>query len=296
MANSKKIGESELILNPDGTIYHLHIAPENVADTVILVGDPGRVETISSYFDKVEFKAQNREIKTHTGVLNKVRLTVMSTGMGADNIDIVLNELDALANINFETRTVKEKFRSLRLIRLGTSGGLQPDIPLNAFIVSEYALGLDGVLHFYDYPFSEDEMSLSEAFARFAGWHKNLSLPYAIKPKGDLINKFGDDLFFKGITLTAPGFYGPQGRQLRLPLTLPGLNDKLRHFDFKGKRILNYEMETSALYGLGNMLGHQTLTVCVAIANRNRKEYNQNYKEAIHSLIAILLEKLTASK
>jgi uridine phosphorylase len=272
----------------------LHIRPENLAENIILVGDPGRVDTISSYFDRIEFKGQNREIKTHTGVIGNVRLTVLSTGMGADNIDIVLNELDALVNIDFKSRRIKDKLKSLKIIRLGTSGGLQKDLPLNAFVASEFALGLDGVVHFYNYPFNEIENSMRVAFTKFTNWHYNLPAPYCIEPRGNLISMFKDDLIYKGITVTAPGFYGPQGRQLRLSLAVPGLNEHLRNFEYRGKKILNYEMETSALYGLGNLLGHQTLTMCVAIANRYRKEYNQNHHIAIKKLIELLLEKLTS--
>ena len=288
-----KIGESELVLNDNGTIYHLNVRPENIADTIILVGDPGRVDKISSYFDKIEFTGQNREIKTHTGSLNNKKLTVMSTGMGADNIDIVLNELDALVNIDFKTRTIRPELKSLNLLRLGTSGGLQPDLPINAVVASEFALGLDGVLPFYLYDFNETEKAIREAFISFSKWKNNLPTPYIVEPRGGLIDLFEGAEIYRGITMTAPGFYGPQGRKLRLPLTMPGLNDKLPEFSYKDLKILNYEMETSALYGLSNLLGHRALTLCVAIANRNRKEYNQNYNEAIKKLIELALQKLT---
>ena len=293
MGKSNRIGESELVLNNDGTIYHLNVRPENIADTIILVGDPGRVDKVSAYFDRIEFTSQNREIKTHTGTLNNKRLTVMSTGMGADNIDIVLNELDALVNIDFKTRTVKEKVTSLNLIRLGTSGGLQPDLPLNAFVATDYALGIDGVLQYYKYSYNAIEEGIKKAFIQFSNWNSHLPTPYVIESRGNLIELFKDNNIYRGITITAPGFYGPQGRKLRLPLTIPDFNDKLKDFKYNDLRILNYEMETSALYGLANLLGHQSLTLCVAIANRNRKEYNQNYNEAIHKLIELLLEKLT---
>ena len=292
MGISRRIKESELVLHSDGTVYHLRIHPENVADTVILVGDPARVDVVSSYFDRIEFRKQNREIKTHTGVIGNKRLTVMSTGMGADNVDIVMNELDALVNIDFTTRTIKEDLKSLSIIRLGTSGGLQPDLPLNAIVASEYALGLDGVVQFYDYGFSDKEKQIRDTFRNFTGWKANLPAPYVIEPKGRLIDLFENEKLYKGITVTAPGFYGPQGRQLRLPLAMPGLNSKLQAFSFENIRILNYEMETSALYGLGNLMGHRTLTLCVAIANRNRREYNQNYQEAIKNLIEKLLDKI----
>jgi len=295
MEKSNRIGESELVLNNDGTIYHLNVRPENIADTIILVGDPGRVDKISSHFDKVEFTGQNREIKTHTGTLNGKRLTVMSTGMGADNIDIVLNELDALVNIDFETRTIRKELKSLNLIRLGTSGGLQPDLPINAVVASEFALGLDGVLPFYLYDFNETEKAIQKAFVSFSKWKNHLPTPYIVAPRGGLIDLFEGENIYKGITMTAPGFYGPQGRKLRLPLTMTGLNDTLQDFRFNDFKIMNYEMETSALYGLSNLLGHRALTLCVAIANRKRKEYNQNYNEAIIKLIEFVLQKLTGS-
>ena len=280
MKTKQIIPESELILHPDGKIYHLNIKPEHLAETIILVGDPQRVEVISKYFDKIEFKGENREIFTHTGFLNKKRLTVMSTGMGTDNIDIVLNELDALVNIDLETRKIKEKHITLNIIRLGTSGALQADIPLNAFILSEYGLGIDGLLNFYANNNQFVEKQMTEAFIEFTKWPEELSRPYIVKSSEELYKIMGDD-FIHGITATAPGFYGPQGRTLRLPLNFPELNKKIQEFRFGNQKIVNFEMETSALYGLGKLLGHNTLTVCVAIANRYRHEYNQNYIQKV---------------
>ncbi|MCD4683258.1 MAG: nucleoside phosphorylase [Bacteroidales bacterium] len=286
------ISPSELILHPDGSIYHLKIKPEQLADTVILVGDPNRVEIISSYFDKIEFKGANREIHTHTGFLNKKRLTVMSTGMGTDNIDIVMNELDALVNIDLKSRTVKKKHKALDIIRLGTSGAIQPEIPLNAFVLSEYGLGLDGLLSFYNDRDKVVGREMTEAFIEYSKWPEEFPSPYAVPSSEKLTNKLGEGLVH-GITATAPGFYGPQGRSLRLKLAYPDLMNKLEDFKFGALKIVNFEMETSALYGLGKLLGHNTLTVCVAIANRKKHEYNQNYKKAINNLIELILTRLT---
>ncbi len=292
MTNYKKIPESELILNPDGSIYHLKLRPEQLASTIILVGDPQRVEIVSNHFDKVEFKSCNREICTHTGTLNNKRLTVLSTGMGTDNIDIVLNELDALVNVDLDKRVKKDEHTTLNIIRLGTSGALQPDVPLNSFIVSEYGLGLDSVVLYYEKKEEVIEKELTEAFYKFSNWPKDLSKPYIIKGSEKLIEKL-EEGFLKGITATSPGFYGPQGRVVRLELAYPNIINSLHSFKYKDKQILNFEMETSALYGLGKMLGHNTLTICVAIANRYRREYNNDYRVAVKKLIETVLERLT---
>lgn len=288
-----RLQESELILNPDGSVYHLKLKPGDIAQNIILVGDPGRVETISQYFDKVELKIQNREIITHTGTLNNKRLSVMSTGMGTDNIDIIINELDALVNIDLKTREIKSKLTSLNLIRLGTSGAIQPEIPLNAFIVSSHAIGLDGLLHFYTTNHPAFDQTMADAFYAHAHWPAKLPTPYAVKASDFLLEKLGKD-FLTGITATAPGFYGPQGRKLRLHLEIHDLNHRLESFSFAGLTISNFEMETSALYGLSGLLGHNALTVCVAIANRHRKEYNRDYKTHVDQLVRIMLERLTA--
>jgi uridine phosphorylase len=287
MIKGKKIPPSELILNTDGSVYHLKIKPENLADTIILVGDPERVEMVSDYFDEVEFKGQNREIKTHTGSLNKKRLTVMSTGMGVDNIDIVLNELDALVNIDLTTRTIKPQHKTLTLFRLGTSGGLQPDIPPNAFILSEYGLGLDGVLRYYQNAEKVIDGEITDTFISQSSWPSDLPKPYAVRSSETLFNLFKDH-FLTGITATAPGFYAPQGRELRLPLAFPDINEKLQNFSFQNKKIVNFEMETSALYGLSKLLNHKALTMCVAIANRKNHNFNQDYKTAIKKLTELL--------
>lgn len=288
-----RLQESELILNPDGSVYHLKLKPGDIARDIILVGDPGRVETISKYFDSIELKVQNREIITHTGSYKGKRLSVMSTGMGTDNIDIVVNELDALVNIDLDKREIKSELTSLNLIRLGTSGALQPEIPLNAFIVSTHAMGIDGLLHFYTTKHPAFDQNMADAFHKHAHWPSKLPTPYAVKASDSLLQKLGQD-FVKGITATAPGFYGPQGRKLRLDLATDDLNHRLETFDYEGLKITNFEMETSALYGLSALLGHNALTVCVAIANRHRKEYNRDYKSHVDQLVQIMLERLTA--
>jgi len=291
MGFSKKIPASELILHQDGSVYHLNIKPEHLADTVILVGDPQRVEMISNYFDSIEFKGENREIITHTGTLSKKRLTVLSTGMGTDNIDIVLNELDALVNVDLEKKTVKTEHTSLNIIRLGTSGGIQPDLPLNSFVLSEYGLGLDGLLSFYKDSEKVIDTDLTEAFIKHADLSPDMPKPYLVKSSDKLSALFGDE-FVKGITATAPGFYGPQGRQIRLDVTVPDLIDRLQNFEFKGKKIQNLEMETSALFGLSKLLGHSALTICVAIANRHHHGFNPDYKNAVKKLVELVLKKI----
>ena len=292
MAKNEKIKNSELILHPDGRIYHLNLKPEDLADTIILVGDPGRVEVVSSFFDTIEYKGQNREICTHTGTLNRKRLTVLSTGMGTDNIDIVINELDALVNIDLKERKPKDTHTSLDIIRLGTSGALQPDIPLNSFVMSDYGLGIDGLLNFYQAKDEVIDQKLTDAFIDQMNWPDSFAKPYAVRSSKKLQQKMGNG-FVHGITATAPGFYGPQGRVLRLGLSYPDINENLHKFNFENIKIVNFEMETSALYGLGKMLGHETLTICVAIANRFNHEINKNYKTAIIELIQLVLNKIS---
>jgi uridine phosphorylase len=286
-----RIPESELILNPDGSIYHLKLRPEQLAKNIILVGDPGRVEVISQKFDGIEHKIQNREIITHTGYLNNIKLSVLSTGMGTDNIDIIINELDALVNIDLETREIKPELTPLNLIRLGTSGAIQPEIPLNSFIVSSHAIGIDGLLNFYSTHHPVFDGHMAEAFYRHAAWPSNLARPYAVNASQTLLNTIGKDLT-RGITATSPGFYAPQGRKLRLEPAITDLNHRLETFDYDGLKISNFEMETSALYGLSALLGHNALTVCVAIANRHRKEYNKDYKLHVENLVKLVLERI----
>jgi len=292
MGKRMTIPESELVLNPDGTVYHLKISPENLADSVILVGDPNRVELISNYFDSIEFKGQNREIVTHTGNYSGKRLTVMSTGMGTDNIDIVINELDALVNIDLKTREIREEKKSLKIFRLGTSGGLQPELQVNSFIVSDFGLGFDGLAHYYRDSHTVIDKQITDSFVNYFGWKEPLTKPYCIPASEELLNLFVRENVHNGITATAPGFYGPQGRKLRLDLAYPDFNEKLKHFTYGKYKILNFEMETSALYALGKMLGHRTLTLCVAIANRENKNFSKSYKGAILELIELLLSKI----
>ncbi|MFC2111314.1 nucleoside phosphorylase [Bacteroidota bacterium] len=288
----KKFKESELIINPDKSIYHLKLKPEDIADDIIIVGDPQRVEVISNYFDKIEFKNYNREFVTHTGYLNNKRISVIGTGIGTDNIDIVLNELDAIVNIDLENRVIKQEHKSLNIIRLGTSGALQKDIPIDSILMSTYGLGFDGLLNYYEDKNKVTENEITEAFIQHSNWAAELSKPYIVKASEVLEKRLGDNLL-KGITATAPGFYGPQGRVLRLGLAYPELNEKIESFNFQNKRISNFEMETSALYGLGKMLGHNTLTICAIIANRVNQEYSKDYKKTVKNMIELVLEKLT---
>lgn len=285
---------SELVLNSDGGVYHLNLHPEELAETVIVVGDPGRVSQISGYFDRIEIKRSNREIVSHTGYLNGVRLTAMSTGMGTDNIDIVMNELDALVSFDLKNRVLKEHPGKLRIIRLGTSGALQPDIPVNSFVLSRYALGLDGLLYFYDIPEGVIIEELGTQFRKHVSWSEFLPHVYGVQGAQSLISKFEGPKFYQGITATAPGFYGPQGRVMRLGLRYPEMNDLMQTFNFNGVKLSNYEMETSALYGLGGAMGHDMLTVCVAIANRATGEFSSDYHKSVRELIEIVLEKLTS--
>ena len=289
----KYFKESELIINPDGSVYHIKLRPEHVAPTVIVVGDQNRVETISRRFQKVEFKIQSREFATHTGIYNNTPITVLSTGIGTDNIDIVMNELDAAVNIDLEKRVAKEKHTSLDIIRLGTSGALQPDIEVDTFMASAYGLGLDGLLYFYKYDESILDQDLLNAFMKQTGWNEKLPFPYIVKASDILLNKIAGDLR-QGITATASGFFGPQGRELRIPLAYPELNEKIEKFEYKGKVITNFEMETSALYALGKTLGHNTLTVCDIIANRVNHTYSKDYKKSVEELIDYVLAKITS--
>lgn len=288
----KEYKESELILNADGSIYHLKLRPEHLADTVIVVGDQGRVPLISKHFEKVECQIQSREFLTHTGFFNKKRISVTSTGIGTDNIDIVLNELDAVANIDLEIRVPRDERKTLDIIRLGTSGALQPDIPVDTLVASAYGLGFDGLMHFYDYNKTLSEQKMAEAFASHTNWSRLLPYPYIFAASKHLLKKLAGELI-QGITGTANGFYGPQGRELRIPLAFPEMNDQIETFSFNGQRITNFEMETSALYGLGKVLGHNTLTVCNIIANRTRKEYSKDVKKSIDQMILYMLEKIS---
>lgn len=282
---------SELPLQSNGNIYHLNLNPSEIADHIILVGDPGRVETISAKFDSVELKRSNREICTHTGMKNGKRISVISTGMGTDNIDIVVTELDALANIDFTTREEKKEHRTLNLVRLGTCGALQPEMEVNSYIASAFGLGIDGLMWFYNTP-EVDHSNMTAAFLNHTNWPANWPHPYIVEGSELLLEKVAFDMK-KGITATAPGFYGPQGREVRLSVARPDMNDKFQTFNYNGHQITNLEMETSALYGLCKAMGHNALTICVAIANRPNKEFSKDYHPAMDHLIDTVLDRLT---
>lgn len=286
------IEPSELIINPDGTIFHLHMKPEQLAGNIILVGDPGRVKMIASYFDKIESESENREFVSTTGYYGPKRITVLSTGIGTDNIDIVVNELDALVNIDLKTRQVKNKLTSLNIIRIGTSGGLQGDIPVDAFLASKKAIGFDGLLNFYAGRNAISDLPFETAFKSFVDWNKLLPSPYVVESDTDLFCKIVDSEFVSGVTISAPGFYGPQGRELRLVIADPLINDKIEAFRFEDQRITNYEMECSAIYGLSKLLGHKALTVCIIIANRVAKKANEDYKPVMAKLVKKVLERI----
>ena len=286
------IKESELILNPDGSIYHLNLRPEQVADTIILVGDPNRVPRVSAYFDTIEFKTQKREFCTHTGTYKGKRLTALSTGIGPDNIDIVINELDALFNIDLHTRKPKERLTSLNIVRFGTSGSLQADIPVDSFVLSSHGLGMDNMLHAYKDAPNVREIAMEEAFMAHTQWNTDKGRPYIVGCGETLKQRLLTDKVFEGITGTAPGFYGPQGRMLRLPVQDPTLNDKLHSFNYKGYRMTNLEMETSAIYGLSKLLGHQAVSLNAIIANRAAGTFTKDTKKVVENLIVYGLEQL----
>lgn len=286
-----KFEESELVLNSDGSIFHLHLFPHQVADIVLLVGDQGRVAQISQHFSKIEHKVSNREFVTHTGIYKEKRMTVISTGIGADNIDIVLNELDAVVNIDLKTRKIKTTKKSLTIIRIGTSGSIQKDIPVDSYVVSSYGLGFDGLAGFYDNQSEPDELEIEKAFFSQVNWRIKTSIPYISKGNKELINLLSQKAK-TGITVTGNGFYGPQGRVLRIKTKQENLNDSLRDFEFNGLRITNFEMETSALYALGEILGHKTATICAIIANRETKKYSKNYKQTVDEMIVYVLDRL----
>ena len=286
------IKESELILNPDGSIYHLNLRPEQVADTIILVGDPNRVPRVSAYFDTREFSTQKREFCTHTGTYKGKRLTALSTGIGPDNIDIVINELDALFNIDLHTRKPKEQLTSLNIVRFGTSGSLQADIPVDSFVLSSHGLGMDNMLHAYKEAPNVREIAMEEAFMAHTQWNTDKGRPYIVGCGETLKQRLLTDKVFEGITGTAPGFYGPQGRMLRLPVQDPTLNDKLHSFNYKGYRMTNLEMETSAIYGLSKLLGHQAVSLNAIIANRAAGTFTKDTKKVVENLIVYGLEQL----
>lgn len=287
----RTIPSSELIINSDGSIFHLHIKPEHLADTVILVGDPGRVEMVASYFDEKECNIASREFRTITGTYKGKRMTVISTGIGTDNIDIVVSELDALANIDFETRTEKAEKRRLTLLRLGTSGAIQPDIPLGSFVFARSSVGFDGLLNYYAGRDEVCDLAIEKAFVEHTGWNPQLPAPYFIDADEALFEHFKESVV-EGITVAAPGFYGPQGRWLRMAPADKELNAKIESFRYEGRRITNYEMESSALAGLGKLMGHRAGTICTIIAQRAVKDMNTDYKPFVRQMIEMALDHL----
>ncbi|RKN81237.1 nucleoside phosphorylase [Ulvibacterium marinum] len=289
-----KFEKSELILNPDGSIYHLNLFPEDISDTIITVGDPNRVPDVSRYFDHIELKKEKREFHTHTGTLNGKRLTVISTGIGTDNIDIVLNELDALANIDFETRETKKNRIRFEIVRIGTSGALQPEIPLDSFLLSEYAIGFDGLLYFYKSK-AIQHPEISEKLMLHLGWGQELVRPYVVKYDSNFVNKIGVNRIRLGVTVTNSGFYGPQGRRLSLEPKDDRFLSKLAAFNHKNLRITNLEMETSGIYGLAQLLGHSAISLNCILANRATGEFSKNPNMAVDKLIKFTLERLTSS-
>ena len=288
----KYFAPSELIINEDGSIFHLHLKPENLADKVILVGDPGRVALVASHFDNTECEVSNREFRAITGTYHGKRITVLSTGIGCDNIDIVVNELDALANIDFKTRTEKEQLRQLTLVRIGTCGGLQPYTPVGTYIASAKSIGFDGLLNFYAGRNQACDLEFEAEFKKQVKWDPQLGNPYVACADKELLNTIASDDMVRGVTIACGGFFGPQGRELRLPLQDPKLNEKIENFSYNGMQVTNFEMESSALAGLATLMGHKAVTVCMVIANRLAKEANASYKNTIDGLIEKVLERI----
>ncbi len=287
----RTIPESELIINNDGSVFHLHIKPEQLSDKIIMMGDPDRVDLTASFFDTIECDIRSREFHTITGRYKGKRITALSHGIGPDNIDIVITELDALANIDFETREVKKDFKQLTMIRVGTSGGLQPFCPIGSYVVAAKSVGFDGVLNYYA---GRDTITLSdyeESFKKYVDWNPQHCSPYFVKADEELVERIGHDMI-KGMTISAIGFYGPQGRYVRMPLASPDLNSKIESFDFEGDKVTNYEMESAPLAGLSRLMGHKGMTVCTIIANRLAGESNADYKGSIEDLIQKVLERI----
>lgn len=288
----KVIPPSEFIINPDGSVFHLHLLPSQLTDRVILVGDPGRVNMVASFFDTIDFEVQSREFHTIGGTYHGKPIMCLSHGIGPDNIDIVINELDALANIDFTTREVRDNPRQLTLVRIGTSGALQPELTIGTPVIAEKSIGFDGVLNYYEGRDSVADLDLEHAFCDAVGWNPLWAKPYVVDADPELVSRIGGDDMVRGITISAVGFYGPQGRELRLPLANPDLNRRIEEFRYHGHKITNYEMESAPLQGLGRLMGHKAMTVCSIIANRMNSDANPNYKNAVHDLIATVLERI----
>lgn len=287
-----RIAESELIINADGSVFHLHLKPEELAGNVILVGDPGRVDMVAEFLTDIEFRHQSREFVSVTGRYNGKRVTVLSTGIGTDNIDIVMNELDALANVNFETREPNPEHRSLNILRIGTSGAIQPDIPLGSYVFSHISVGCDGLLNWYAGRDKIALLDIEEAFKKHVKWNELLPAPYFVRAGSKIIERFAD-CTIKGVTISASGFYGPQGRVLRMPLAMPDMLNDFESFRFGEHKITNFEMEGSAIAGIAAHLGHEAGTVCCIIANRHLKSSNPDYKPQVRGLVQLSLERLT---
>ena len=288
----KYFAPSELIINEDGSCFHLHLKPEFLADKVILVGDPARVNTVADHFDEKECDVQSREFHTITGTYKGKRITVQSHGIGCDNIDIVVNELDTLANIDYKTRTLKKDFRQLTMVRIGTCGGLQPFTPTGTFVASVKSIGFDGLINYYAGRNECCDLKLEEAFKEHMQWDPIKGAPYVATADPDLINQVAGDDMVRGITISCGGFYGPQGRELRLPLADPKQNEKVESFEYEGLKVCNFEMESSAVAGLASMMGHRAMTCCMVIANRYAQEMNTNYKNSIDTLIQKVLDRI----
>lgn len=288
----KVIAPSELIINQDGSVFHLHLKPEQLTDRIILVGDPGRVDMVAEHFDTRAFEVQSREFHTIGGTYKGKPIMCLSHGIGPDNIDIVINELDALANIDFATREVRDNHRQLSMVRIGTSGALQPELILGTPVIAEKAIGFDGVLNYYAGRNEVADLDFEHALCEHTGWNPLWAKPYVVNANADLVNQIGRDDMVRGNTISAVGFYGPQGRELRLPLANPDLNARIEQFEFRGRHITNYEMESAPLQGLSALLGHRAMTVCSIIANRMRHDVTPNYKTAMRDLIATVLDRI----
>lgn len=291
---NKYFAESELIINADGSIFHLHVTPEHLADKIILVGDPGRVKLVASHFEEIEYDVESREFHTITGTFEGKRITVISTGIGCDNIDIVMNEIDALANIDFKTRMEKETLRHLEIVRIGTCGGLQPFTPEGTFICSEISVGFDGLLNFYAGRNAVCDLPFERALLNHLDWSGNMCMPapYVIHADEEMVERIAKDDMVRGVTVACGGFFGPQGRQLRIPLTDPNQNEKIENFEYQGHRITNFEMESSALAGLAKLMGHHATTACMVIANRRAGKADTGYKNHIDDLIKLVLHRI----
>lgn len=288
----KIIAPSELIINPDGSVFHLHLLPEQLTDRIILVGDPGRVDMVASFFDSRDFEVQSREFHTIGGTYRGKPIMCLSHGIGPDNIDIVINELDALANVDFSTREVRPEHRTLHMVRIGTSGALQPELKLGTPVIAEKAIGFDGVLNYYAGRNEVADLGFEHSFCDAVGWNPLWAKPYVVNADEHLVDIIGRDDMVRGNTISAVGFYGPQGRELRLPLANPDLNSRIEAFRYNGRRVTNYEMESAPLQGLSRLMGHKAMTVCSIIANRMRHDATPNYKTAIHDLIGTVLDRI----